>query len=649
MVGHQIEGPAGIVDGRLDLGPMTDDSGVGEKTGDFGLPETGHDPRVEPREGLAKVVPLAQDRQPGESGLKPLETELFKQPMVVGQGPAPLVIVVGPVYLGLGSPPATSTAIGVVNQVLHLGILPERFLPSAGPKPACGGLQRVMDTLHPVSNRRLALNGAVAVGFAFGVSELLAALLRQPSPIRAIGDWVIDNVPPPVKDWAIATFGIYDKLVLVVGIVVVGLLLGIAVGLTVRNGRGWAWGAFAGFSVLGAVAAGLDPLASTMGTWLVAAVSAGSGVGVLSWLTRPRRQGDPSRRMFLLRTGSVAVLALAFAGAGRVLASQIRRLAAGRDEVSLPVATETAAAPTAEADLMLPDLTPIVVPNDDFYRIDTALVVPNVDLATWQLSVTGLVENEYSIDYAELLDLPMVERYVTLSCVSNEVGGDLVGNARWLGVPLTSILDRAGIRPEAEQLVGLSVDRFTVGFPVEAAYDGRQALVAVGMNGEPLPFEHGFPARLVVSGLYGYVSATKWLQEIHLTTWDSFDAYWIPRGWAKEAPIKTQSRIDTPRPASGIAAGVNPIAGVAWAPHRGILRVEVQVDDGPWIEAELSSALSKDSWVQWRIDHDFRPGRHSIRVRATDATGEVQDEQRRPPAPDGATGWHSVTINTETT
>jgi DMSO/TMAO reductase YedYZ molybdopterin-dependent catalytic subunit len=339
---------------------------------------------------------------------------------------------------------------------------------------------------------------------------------------------------------------------------------------------------------------------------------------------------------------------MAFAGAGRLLATRIRRIAAGRDEVLLPVAVEPVAAPTFEADLMVPNLTPIVVPNDDFYRIDTALVVPQVDITTWRLSVTGLVENEYSIDFTELLDMPMVERYVTLSCVSNEVGGDLVGNARWLGVPLATVLDRAGVRPEAEQLVAVSVDNFTVGFPVEAAYDGRQALVAVGMNGEPLPFEHGFPARLVVSGLYGYVSATKWLQEIHLTTWDGFDAYWIPRGWAKEAPIKTQSRIDTPRPSSGLTAGVHPIAGVAWAPHRGIRRVEVQVDDGPWIEAELSSPLSMDAWVQWRIDHDFRPGRHRIRVRATDASGAVQDEQRRPPAPDGATGWHQVTVNTET-
>ncbi len=504
-----------------------------------------------------------------------------------------------------------------------------------------------MNNLKPVNQRRLALAGAFAVGLAFGISELVAALVRQPSPVRAIGDWVIANVPPGVKDWAISTFGVYDKLALVIGIVVIGLGLGGLVGLTVRKGLAAAWVVFGLFSALGALATARDPLASAMGPWLVAVVGAVAGVGALHWMTRPLGDPDPSRRVFLVKGGSVAILALAFAGAGRALAGQIRRLAAGRDEVFLPVATEVVAAPSSAADFMLSDLTPIVVPNEDFYRIDTALVVPQVDITTWRLSVTGLVEAEYSMDYQELLDMPMVERYVTLSCVSNEVGGDLVGNARWLGVPLTAVLDRAGVLPGAEQLVGISVDNFTVGFPVGAAYDGRQALVAVGMNGEPLPFEHGFPVRLVVSGLYGYVSATKWLKEINLTTWDGFDAYWVPRGWSKEAPIKTQSRIDTPRPSSGLTAGVHPVAGVAWAPHRGIRKVEVQLDDGPWIEAEISSPLSKDTWVQWRIDHDFRPGRHTIRVRATDVTGAVQDEQRRPVAPDGATGWHTVTINTE--
>ncbi len=261
---------------------------------------------------------------------------------------------------------------------------------------------------------------------------------------------------------------------------------------------------------------------------------------------------------------------------------------------------------------------------------------------TWKLSLTGLVDNPYEVTFDELMEMDMVERYVTLSCVSNEVGGKLVGNARWLGVPLSQVVDRGKPRPEASQLVGRSVDRFTVGFPLEAIYDGREALVAVAMNGEALPLEHGFPVRLVVSGLYGYVSATKWLSEIELTTWESFDAYWVPRGWSKEGPIKTQSRIDVPR--HNIAPGPRTIAGVAWAPNIGIASVEVQVDDSAWTEAELSDPLTQDAWIQWRLEHDFSPGSHRIRVRATDQTGFTQTETPVPPAPNGAEGWHTITI-----
>ncbi|HUO45715.1 MAG TPA: molybdopterin-dependent oxidoreductase [Acidimicrobiia bacterium] len=500
-----------------------------------------------------------------------------------------------------------------------------------------------MDTLHSITRRRLALSGALAVGFAFGLSELVAAVLRQPSPVRAIGDFVIDNVPPGVKDWAIDTFGIYDKLVLVIGIVAVGLLIGAAVGLTMRRGPGLATGAFVVFAVVGAVAANQDPLASPLGPWLVAMVGAGAGIAALRWLGREASIPDPGRRAFIARAGVVAGLGVLLAAGGRALATQLGRLIAGRDDVVLPDAGEVVAAPGADADFMVPNLTPIVVPNEDFYRIDTALVVPQLDLDEWQLSITGMVERPFTLTYQELVDLPLVERYVTLSCVSNPVGGNLVGNARWLGVPLTDLLDRARVQPEAEQLVGIAVDEFTVGFPVQAAYDGREAMVAVGMNGEPLPFEHGFPARLVVSGLYGYVSATKWLREINLTSWDGFDAYWVPRGWSKEGPIKTQSRIDTPR--SSLAAGSHPIAGVAWAPNVGIDRVEIQVDEGPWLDAALSAPLSLDTWVQWKLDYPFTAGTHSIRVRATDSTGAVQPETPTPVAPDGATGWHRVTVS----
>ncbi len=502
-----------------------------------------------------------------------------------------------------------------------------------------------MDIQQRSNRTGSALAGAVAVGAALGLSELVAAFIRQPSPVRAIGDVIVDNVPTAIKDWAISTFGVYDKVALIVGIVLVGLLIGAGIGRTALHRRGWALAAFTGFAALGAWAARRDPFASSFGPWLVAVAGAGGGVASLRWLAVTTPEADMGRRRFLARAGSVAGLGFLMAAGGRALGAQLGRIISGRDEVMLPVAGELVSPPTPGADFMVPQLTPIVVPNSDFYRIDTALVVPQVDLEEWRLSISGMVDGPFSLSFAELLDLPMVERYVTLSCVSNPIGGDLVGNARWLGVPLTELLDRASVQPQAEQLVGVSVDDFTVGFPVAAAYDGRQALVAVGMNGEPLPFSHGFPARLVVSGLYGYVSATKWLSEIHLTTWDAFDAYWIPKGWAKEGPIKTQSRIDTPR--FTLTAGTHPVAGVAWAPNTGIAKVEVQVDDGSWVEAELSAPLSKDTWVQWRIDHDFTPGVHIIRVRATDASGALQPEEITRVAPSGATGWHRVRINVE--
>ncbi len=289
-------------------------------------------------------------------------------------------------------------------------------------------------------------------------------------------------------------------------------------------------------------------------------------------------------------------------------------------------------------------ISPLVTPNRDFYRIDTAFSIPRVDVESWELKITGLVDSPYSLTYRELLDLATDEDYVTLCCVSNEVGGRLIGNAKWQGIPLADVLNRAGIKDEATQIVGRSVDGFSAGFPREVAFDGRPVLVAVGMNGEPLPFKHGFPARLVVSGLYGYVSATKWLQEIELTTWEGFDGYWIPRGWSKEGPIKTQSRIDVPKAFSfDTAPGLQPIAGVAWAQNRGISKVEVQIDGGgEWKEAKLSSPISKHTWVQWVSEFEATPGSHFIRVRATDSDGELQAKGPKNPAPNGAEGWHQV-------
>jgi DMSO/TMAO reductase YedYZ molybdopterin-dependent catalytic subunit len=352
-----------------------------------------------------------------------------------------------------------------------------------------------------------------------------------------------------------------------------------------------------------------------------------------------------SRRSVLLGVGAVLGVAALSAGVGRNLLERAKRTAAGRSDVALPAPARALPPVPPAAELGIPELSPVVTPNETFYRIDTAFAVPRVEIQDWALRIEGMVDRPYSISYFDLLDMRLVERDVTLSCVSNRVGGDLVGNARWLGVPLTELLDRAGVQEGAGQLVGRSVDDFTVGFPVEAVYDGREALVAVGMNGEPLPLEHGFPARLVVAGLYGYVSATKWLASIELTGWDDFDAYWIPRGWSKEAPIKTQSRIDTPQSNARVDAGPRQVAGVAWAPNRGISRVEVQLGEGAeWVEAELSEPLTNDSWLQWAVEWDAPSGTHQLQVRATDGEGNVQTDEIRPPAPDGATGWHRISV-----
>jgi DMSO/TMAO reductase YedYZ molybdopterin-dependent catalytic subunit len=355
---------------------------------------------------------------------------------------------------------------------------------------------------------------------------------------------------------------------------------------------------------------------------------------------------DWERRRFLQIGGGVAVASVVLGLVGRnLLASRPGGAAQG---AQLPTAAAPLPAVPAGASLDVDGITPVVVPNDDFYRIDTALVSPRVDADTWQLKVRGLVDREVTLTYEDLQSMPLFEQYVTIACVSNEVGGRLVGNALWTGVDLREVLDMAGVQPAADQLVGRSVDGFTAGFPTQWAMDPeRRPMIAIGMNGQPLPVDHGYPARLIIPGLYGYVSATKWLSEIELTTWDAFDGYWIPRGWAKEAPILTQSRIDTPRSGSTVAAGQTvPIAGVAWAPDRGVQRVEVSIDDGAWVEAEMSQPLNDAAWVQWKLPWNApaEPGDHFINVRATDGDGVVQTSEITPPRPDGARGHHAIRL-----
>lgn len=489
--------------------------------------------------------------------------------------------------------------------------------------------------------RALSVGGLAAV-VAIAVAELAAGLVAGwPSLLDAVGGVVIDIAPPTLKDSAITVFGTADKPALLIGTVIVAAMLGAALGLAPRT---LAITGFGVFAAAGVAAAGASTGGSA-GALAVGLAAFAAGVAVLTWLPRPLLEPAPdstARRQFFRHAGGLGAGALVAGLGGRALQRE-QSFAAARDVVTLPRPSRPLQSPPPGADLPVRGLSPLFTPNDRFYRIDTALTVPRVDPASWRLRATGLVAQprEWTLD--ELLDMPMVEADVTIACVSNEVGGDLVGSARWLGVPLSRLLDEAAPEASAAQIVGRSVDGFTAGFPIEAAYDGREALVVVGMNGEPLPAKHGFPARLVVAGLYGYVSATKWLADIELAPWD-FDGYWVPRGWAKEAPVKTQSRIDVPRQGARITAGPAAVAGVAWAPTRGIVAVEVQVDDGPWRAATLSAPLGDALWRQWQLDWDATPGRHQITVRATDGEGLTQTERRQPPRPDGATGWHTVTV-----
>ncbi len=521
-------------------------------------------------------------------------------------------------------------------------------------------LQPTLPARPATTGVRAATAGVAAAGLGLGVSEIVAALLPgATSLVAAIGQVVIDRQPPGAKDVVVALFGTNDKLALEIVVVLAALAFGAGLGiLAVRRFAAGALG-FAAFGVLGFLAALGDPLANPGVVALQAAVSVGLAVQTLSWLlasaaVATARAGgagaaampNPARRSFLLRTGAVGVAALLAGVGGRTLIDRLRT--APIAESDLPPASEFVPPLAAGADLAptTPGLTPLVVPNDRFYRIDTALLVPNVDVTTWNLRIHGLVERETTLTWDELLAMPMFEQYVTIACVSNEVGGNLVGNAKWTGVRLRDVLEIAGVSSSATQLVGrpVSGDAFSAGMPMAWVMDpSREPMIAVKMNDEPLPREHGFPARLIVPGLYGYVSATKWLADLELTTLEAFDAYWVPLGWAKEAPILTQSRIDTPGGFGSVKAGRVPIAGIAWAPDRGISKVEVAID-GQWHEAKLSTPISDTTWVQWVAAWDATPGRHEIRVRATDGTGEVQEELPTPPAPDGARGWHTVEV-----
>ncbi|MFE0347569.1 molybdopterin-dependent oxidoreductase [Streptomyces griseoluteus] len=509
-----------------------------------------------------------------------------------------------------------------------------------------------------------ALSGALAGFAALAVAELVAAGVRpQASPVVVVGGASIDQTPAVVKDWAIRHFGTDDKLVLQLGILVVLALLALGLGASAVRRRVVGAAGVLLFGVIGAVAALTRPDSRGFTDALPSLIGAVIGSLLLHFLAGrlitpvpvpDSEPGDWDRRGFVIAATSAAAASAVVGGVGRMLSgSRAGDAVASREQVVLPRPGSPAQPVPARTALRVDGVSPYVTPNKRFYRVDTALVVPKVDATAWRLRVHGKgVTRPAAFTFDDLLRRRLIERDITLTCVSNEVGGPYVGNARWTGVRLADLLAECGVKAPsqggpADQLVARSVDGMTIGTPVEDIMDGRDAMLAVGMNGEPLPFEHGFPVRMLVPGLYGYVSACKWIEDIELTTFDSYDPYWVKRGWARKAPIKTQSRIDTPKPFARPKAGTVMVAGVAWAQHRGIDKVEVRVDDGPWQEAHLAAEDTNDTWRQWSFPWQAAKGSHTLTVRATDRTGTVQTEKRARTIPDGASGWHSVVVTAE--
>ncbi len=498
---------------------------------------------------------------------------------------------------------------------------------------------------------RAALSGVLAAALALAVATLLAAIINpSSSPLLAVGSAFVDLVPQWLKQGVIALFGTSDKLVLFVSMGVVVFVLAALAGLaSLRDRR-------LGTAVV--IALGLVTVLAAVTRASGGAVAAipslvGFGVGVLVLQplvdTARRTPGAPpadgtSRRSFVTLATATAVGA-GVAGIGSwLITAGGQAVTSARDAITLPKAATPAAVLPAGAETGVDGLAPFVTPNADFYRIDTALRVPQLDPAQWSLRIHGMVEKEVTITWDELLAEDLVESWATLACVSNEVGGALIGNALWLGLPTAALLARAGVEPGADMVLSSSSDGFTAGTPLEALADpDRGSLLAVGMNGEPLPVEHGFPARLVVPGLYGYVSATKWVVDLEVTRFADAQAYWTRNGWSERGPIKTQSRIDVPlRP---VPAGTVAVAGVAWAQTRGISAVEVQIDDGPWTRATLAEVPNADTWVQWvHTWDDATAGDHRVTVRATDGDGETQTSEQVGVVPDGATGWDTISV-----
>jgi len=512
-----------------------------------------------------------------------------------------------------------------------------------------------------MSTRRVtlwaALVGVLAGAVTLAVAEGAAALMVLPSgsPLFGVGSFVIDIVPGWFKSVVIALFGTGDKVALFVALGI--LVLALAVGVGILQFRRSPWGIVA-LAAIGIVAVltvvtraeanSLSAVPTLVGTAAGAIALRLAGDRLHRWVdasdAAPARAAV-TRRGFLVLFGATAAGALVIGIGARAMNAGTAAVNTVREALKLPAPTIPEAPFPAGASLDIPGITPLLSENATFYRIDTALQVPVVDAANWSLRITGMVEREVTLTFEDLLALPLTEHTVTLMCVSNEVGGSLVGNATWLGYPIRSLLAQAGPLPGADMVLSTSIDGFTAGSPLDVLLEeDRESLLAVGMNGEPLPIEHGFPARLVVPGLYGYVSATKWVVELKVTTFAKDMGYWTPRGWSALGPVKTASRIDVPSSGSSVPAGRVAVAGVAWAQHRGIEGVEVRVDEGSWQPAVLADAISVDTWRQWVYEWDATAGNHTVAVRATGAPNDTQRENRRPPAPDGSEGYHTVTV-----
>ena len=503
-----------------------------------------------------------------------------------------------------------------------------------------------------------ALSGVLTAAVALGVAQLVAGITGPlGSPVDAIGEVAISLTPDPVKEFAIAHFGSHDKDALVTGILVL-LVAAAAVAGALSVRRLWAGLTILALFAAAGVAAAVHQSGTSGTDALPTLVGMAAAATALVLLTRTARDAfrpaspavtiaapppAPGRRRFLLTAGSAAAVAAVGGAAGEQLLGRFS-VASARDQVRLPAPAVAAKAIPAGARLDVSGITSFMTPVQKFYRVDTDLVVPQVSPDSWTLRIDGMVSRPVEITFDQLLKMPLTEADITLVCVSNVVGGPYAGNARWLGVPLAGLLRRAGIRAGADQVLSTGTDGMTISTPLQAILDGRNALIAVGMNGQALPVTHGFPARMLVPGLYGYVSATKWVARLTVTTFARQQAYWTKRGYAVQAPIKTESRIDVPKPLAQVKAGKVPVGGVAWAPHRGISRVEVRVDNGAWHTAQLAAADGIDTWRQWMWPWDATPGLHTLYVRATDGTGSRQTALEAGPVPNGASGWDSVVV-----